>query len=146
MPCHLLFRYYIVSVPIPVAALSKTLVWRRSLVGTAGSNPAVEWISLTCEFCVLSGRGFLSVWSLVQRSPTECGLSKWDCKTSMMRRPWPTRGCCAMGGKKSLPRWLRSYTGYKRSNSGWKLRRHWKVARGNSRCEKKGLYLDKKSS
>jgi len=30
--------------------------------------------------------------SLVQRSPTECGESECDSKTSKMRRPWPTLG------------------------------------------------------
>jgi hypothetical protein len=30
-------------------------------------------MSVSCECCVLSGRG---LWSLVQRSPTECGVSK----------------------------------------------------------------------
>ena len=29
----------------------------RSLAGVAGSNPAVAWMSVTCEYCVLSGRG-----------------------------------------------------------------------------------------
>jgi hypothetical protein len=57
------------------------------------------------------GHGFLSLvsfvysqaevsalsWSLVRRSPTESGASEWDRKTSIMRRPWPIRGCCAIG-------------------------------------------------
>jgi hypothetical protein len=30
--------------------------------------------------------------SLVQRSPTECGVSECDREISMMRRPWPTGG------------------------------------------------------
>jgi hypothetical protein len=31
-------------------------------------------------------------WSLVQRSPTECGVSNvCDREASVMRRPWPTR-------------------------------------------------------
>jgi hypothetical protein len=34
-------------------------------------------------------------WSLVQRSPTECGVSECDREASIMRRPWPTRGCRA---------------------------------------------------
>jgi hypothetical protein len=41
-------------------------------------------------------------WSLVQRSPAECGLSK-KCvivKPRKMRRPRPPRGCRAMGKKK----------------------------------------------
>ena len=29
--------------------------------------------------------------SLVQRGPTECGVSECDCGTSTMRKPWPTR-------------------------------------------------------
>jgi hypothetical protein len=33
-----------------------------------------------CECCVLSGRGLVSAtsWSLVQRSPTDCGASLCD--------------------------------------------------------------------
>ena len=40
---------------------------------------------------------FASSWSLVQRSPTECGVSECDREVSIMRRPWPTMGCCAIG-------------------------------------------------
>ena len=40
--------------------------------------------------------------SLGQRSPTECGVSDCDREASIVRRPWPTRGCCAMG--KNYPR------------------------------------------
>jgi len=35
--------------------------------------------------------------SLVQRSPTECGVSECDREASIMKS-WPTRGCCAGGG------------------------------------------------
>jgi hypothetical protein len=38
-----------------------------------------------------------SGWSLVQRSPTECGVC--DRAASILGRPWPTGGCSAMGGK-----------------------------------------------
>jgi hypothetical protein len=38
-------------------------------------------------------------WSLVQGSPTECGVSEFDREASIMRRPWPTRGYCAMEKK-----------------------------------------------
>jgi hypothetical protein len=34
--------------------------------------------------------------SLVQRSPTDCGMSECDHESSSVRRPWPTGGCCAM--------------------------------------------------
>ena len=37
-----------------------------------------------------------SSWSLVQRCYTECGVSHSDREVSIMRRLWPTRGCCAM--------------------------------------------------
>jgi hypothetical protein len=40
-------------------------------------------------------------WSLVQRSPTECGVSKkCDREASKMRRPRSPRGCRAVGEKK----------------------------------------------
>jgi hypothetical protein len=42
---------------------------------------------------------FASGWSLVRGSPSECGVSKCDHESSIMRRPWPTRDCCAMGKK-----------------------------------------------
>jgi hypothetical protein len=37
-----------------------------------------------------------SGWSLVQRNPTECGVFECDREASIMRRPWPTGGCCTM--------------------------------------------------
>jgi hypothetical protein len=37
--------------------------------------------------------------SLVQRSPTECGVSECDREASIMRRPWPTGGCRAIRNK-----------------------------------------------
>jgi hypothetical protein len=55
--------------------------------------------------------------SLVQRNPTECGVSECDLETSI-RRPWPTGGCCAMGQKNkvsdtlhtcSMPRLIKIY-------------------------------------
>jgi hypothetical protein len=39
-------------------------------------------------------------WSFVQRSLTECGVSKCDREASIMRRPWPTRGWCTIEKKK----------------------------------------------
>jgi hypothetical protein len=38
--------------------------------------------------------------SLVQRSPTECGVSECDHESPIMRNPWPTGGCRAMVKKK----------------------------------------------
>jgi hypothetical protein len=36
--------------------------------------------------------------SLVQRSPTDCGVSECEREASIMRRPWPAGGCWATGG------------------------------------------------
>ena len=38
--------------------------------------------------------------SLVQMSPTECGVSECDREASIMSRSWPTGGCCAMENEK----------------------------------------------
>ena len=51
-------------------------------------------VRLLCMFCVTRQR-CASGWSLVQRSPTERVVSECDREASIMRRPWPTRGCCA---------------------------------------------------
>jgi hypothetical protein len=46
-------------VPIPAAARSKALACGSSRAGIAGSNPAWRmYVSVSCECCVLSGRGF----------------------------------------------------------------------------------------
>jgi hypothetical protein len=45
------------SPPIPVAMRSKTWVCGRSLTRIVGSNPTGAWMSVSCECCVLSGRG-----------------------------------------------------------------------------------------
>jgi hypothetical protein len=39
---------------------------------------------------------YASGWTLVQRSPTECGVSECDRDNSKTRRPWPNMGPCAM--------------------------------------------------
>ena len=49
-------------------------------------------VSVVCCRVEVSASG----WSLVQRSPTECGFSECDHKSSIMKRPWPTRDFCAM--------------------------------------------------
>jgi hypothetical protein len=35
-----------------------------------------------------------SSWSLIQRSPTACGVSECDCEALIMMRTWHTRSCC----------------------------------------------------
>ena len=48
------------------------------------------WMSVSCEHCVLSGRG-LQTADHTKRRPTECGVFECDIKTSTMRRPRTTR-------------------------------------------------------
>ena len=54
------------------------------------------WMFVSCECCVLSGRGLCD--ELITRPEESYRL--WcvlvcDLETSWMRRPWPTGGCCA---------------------------------------------------
>jgi hypothetical protein len=55
--------------------------------------PPGAWMSVSCECCVLSGKGLCDELSLVQRSPTECGVSNvCDHETSTKRGgPGPYR-------------------------------------------------------
>jgi hypothetical protein len=75
----------------PVAVLSNVWVCGRSIAGVTGSNHigVMDVLSLvSVVFCQVevsaTGR------SLVQRSPTECGVSECDLETSSMRRPSPS--------------------------------------------------------
>jgi hypothetical protein len=47
-------------------------------------------------------------WSLVQRSPTDCGVSECDREASIMRRSRPPRGCRAIGKKNNAILWYRA--------------------------------------
>jgi hypothetical protein len=68
------------------------------LLGLLVRIPPGAWMSVVSvaywqvEFSATS-------WSLVQRSPTECGVCECDREASTMRRPWPTGGCQAIGKK-----------------------------------------------
>jgi hypothetical protein len=59
-------------------------------------------MSVSCECCVLSGRG---LWvGLITRpdesyQDTPLYLNESDREASIMRRSWPTRGCCATKNK-----------------------------------------------
>jgi len=86
--------------------------WPRSLKRGSAAACSLEfwfqicpgaWMSVTCECCVLSVEVSASGWSLIQGSPAECVCTctiECDCEALIMRRPWPTRGCYAMGGGK----------------------------------------------
>ena len=74
--------------------------WPRGLRrGSAAANllglwvriPPWAWLSVStnivCCLVEVSAPG----WSLVQRSPTECGVSECDHESSTVRTPWPTK-------------------------------------------------------
>ena len=46
-----------ILVDIILAYHSGRAVYGRSLAGIAGANPAGAWMSVSCECCVLAGRG-----------------------------------------------------------------------------------------
>jgi hypothetical protein len=85
------FSEVMLEKPIQEAARSKVWVCGRWLPGIAVSNPAGSIvISLLWLFC-FGVEICASSWSLVQRSPTKCGVSECDLETSRMRRIRPTR-------------------------------------------------------
>jgi hypothetical protein len=53
-------------------------------------------VSVVCCQAEVSASG----WSLVQRSPTDCGVSEGDREASTKRRPWPTGGLSSHERKK----------------------------------------------
>ena len=68
--------------PISVASRSKAWVYCRWLVGTAGSNPA--WgmaVSSLVSDVYYQVKVSATGQSLVQRSPTESGVSECDLET-----------------------------------------------------------------
>ena len=71
-----------------MAELSKARVSGRSLAGNVGLNPAVGNGCVSCECCVLSGRGLCD--GLIPRSEESYRLwcvTVCDLETSRMRRP-----------------------------------------------------------
>jgi hypothetical protein len=48
-------------------------------------------MSIVCEFCVCCQvEVSVADRSLVQRGPTDCGVSERDSEASLIRGPWPT--------------------------------------------------------
>jgi hypothetical protein len=95
------YGQYVDALPLSVAARSKVWVCDGSFIGSASSNCGLE-SRLGCD-CLSPGsvlccniEVFASGCSLVQRSPTGCGVSESECEVSVMKTPGPTRGCCAM--------------------------------------------------
>jgi hypothetical protein len=67
----------------------------RSLAGIASSNPAGGMHMFLVSVVSCQVEVFVTGISLVQRSPTECGLSECDGEASIMRYR-PNVGFCAM--------------------------------------------------
>ena len=87
-------QWLILEGPISVAC-----VCGCPLAGIAGSVPA-GGVGGYYECCVCCQVEVCAMGqSLVQRSSTECGVSECHHEASIMRRPWPTRGCCTMENK-----------------------------------------------
>jgi len=64
-------------------------VYGRTLAGIAGlesrrRHGCLSLLSVAC--CRVE----------VPASDTDCGMSECDRETSIVRKPWPARGCCAM--------------------------------------------------
>ena len=58
--------------------------------------PPGAWVSVCCECCVLSGRDICD--GLITRPEESYRLwcvVECDLETSLIKRPWPTGGCCA---------------------------------------------------
>jgi hypothetical protein len=87
-----------------VAARSKVWVCRLSFAGTAGSNPT-EGMDV-CLSVVIVAYCQVEVSatsrSLVQRNPTECGVSGYDRESLIIRRPWPNGGLLHHGKKNTF--------------------------------------------
>jgi hypothetical protein len=68
--------------------------WVRISLG--GGHGCFSFVSVVCCQVEVSATS----WSLVQRSPTDCGASLWcDLETSRMRRPCPALGRSATKNK-----------------------------------------------
>jgi hypothetical protein len=62
------------------------------LLGLLVQIPAEAWMFVYCECCVLSGRG-LCVGLITRPEESYRVWCICDREASIMRRPWPTRGC-----------------------------------------------------
>jgi len=62
------------------------------LLGLWVRIPPRAWMSVCCECCVLSGRSLCEGRSVLQSSPTECGVSECNRAASTIRTFCPTEG------------------------------------------------------
>jgi len=88
-----IFGIYIKWRQFPVAARSMEWVWADRLLGLLLESRRGGHRCLPLESVVFCQIGVSATnWSLVQRSPTDCGVSVCDLETSWMRKPWPAVG------------------------------------------------------
>jgi hypothetical protein len=85
------------SWPVPVPTRSKARVCGLLPAGIAGSNPA-EGMDICLLWMLFVVRQSLrrANHSSIGVLPSVVCLTECDLKASIMRRPWPTGGCCAM--------------------------------------------------
>jgi hypothetical protein len=79
-------------VPISVAAGYKAWVCRRSLAGIAGSNRAAGMNFVSCECCVLSGRGLCVELITHPEGLYRVWCIQWVLAKPRKGRPWPRIG------------------------------------------------------
>jgi hypothetical protein len=78
--------------PIPVAARSKGVGLRPLASWDCGfESRRGHWMSFSCGCLCCQVEVSATGWSLVQRSPTKCGVSECDLAASTMKTPRPTR-------------------------------------------------------
>jgi hypothetical protein len=65
------------------------------LLGLRIRIPPGAWMSVSCECCVLSGGGLCEGSNPRPEEFYRVFCVECDGEASIMRRPWPTRGCCA---------------------------------------------------
>jgi hypothetical protein len=82
---------------MPGTVRSEAWVCGRSLAEIVGGFESRQWHQCLSLVSVVCCRQRSLSWAdHSSRSPTECGVPEGDHEASMMR-PWPTRGCCAIG-------------------------------------------------
>ena len=71
------------------------------LLGLWVRIPPWTWVSVSLSVVYCQVEVSATGWSLIQRIPTECGVSECDREASTLRKPWPTMDCYAIQRKDS---------------------------------------------
>jgi hypothetical protein len=108
---------------------------RSAVVWRLGSRVRIllkACLSVSCVPCVVWVAAFATGWSLVRRSPTGCGVSVCDLKTSLMRWPGPELGCYVTEKKNLIL--IRNWP-HSLFHDGWRRLKRAKTLRILLRCE-----------